>query len=101
MTAIVRDNPTESRFEIVEDDTVAGYAEYTLAGDEMTLTHTVVDDAFSGRGFAKQLAEGALSQARDRDLEVVPECSFIASYVKKNQEWADLVPAGQRAQHGL
>ena len=101
MTATVRDNQTGSRFEVVADDTVAGHAEYTLAGDVMTLTHTEVDDAFAGRGLAKQLAEGALSQARERGLHVIPQCRFIASYLKKNEQWVDLVPADRRAEHGL
>ena len=101
MTATVRDNPAESRFEIVEDGTVAGFAEYTLSGDAMTLTHTEVDDAFAGRGLATQLAEGALAGARERELAVVPECSFVASFVRKNGQWADLVPEDRRAELGL
>lgn len=101
MTATVRDDPTGSRFEILADDTVAGYAEYTLSGGAMTLTHTVVDDAFAGQGLAKTLAEGVLSQARERELAVVPTCSFMASYVKKNEQWLDLVPEDRRADLGL
>lgn len=101
MTATVRDNPTESRFEVLTDDTVAGYAEYTVSDGAMTLTHTVVDDAFAGQGLAKELAEGVLSQARERELSVVPTCSFMASYIGKNQQWADLVPEDRRADVGL
>lgn len=100
MATTVRDNPAASRFEVVEDDTLAGYAEYTLSGNVITLTHTEVDDAFAGRGLAQQLAEGALSQARERELDVIPRCSFIASYVAENKQWADLVPADRRAEHG-
>ena len=98
MTATVRDNPTDSRFEILAEDTVAGYAEYTLSAGAMTLTHTVVDDAFAGQGLAKQLAEGALSEARERELDVIPKCSFMASYMKKNEQWIDLVPEDRRAE---
>ena len=101
MTATVRDNQAESRFEVLEGDTVAGHAEYTLSGGVMTLTHAEVDDAFAGRGLASRLAEGALSQARERGLAVIPRCPFIASYLKKNEQWVDLVPADRRAEHGL
>ena len=97
MTATVRDNPTDSRFEILADDTVAGYAEYAVTDGAMTLTHTVVDDAFAGQGLAKELAEGVLAQARERALAVVPKCSFMASYIKKNEQWVDLVPEDRRA----
>ncbi len=77
MPVSVRDNPAESRFEVYDDDALAGFAEYVLADGQISLTHTVVDDAFEGRGLAKELAEAALGQARERGLAVLPPCRFM------------------------
>jgi len=39
------------------------------------------------------LARGALDSARERGLAVVPSCPFVASYITKHPEYADLVAA--------
>ena len=101
VTATVRDNPTESRFEVFDDDTLAGYAEYLLGEGEMTITHTVVEDAFEGRGLAKELAEAALAQARQRGLAVLPKCPFVSKYIRRNPAWLDLVPEDRRSEFNL
>lgn len=101
VTVSVHDNPAESRFEVYDDDSLAGYAEYLLADREISLTHTVVDDAFEGRGLAKELAQSALAQARERGLAVLPACSFMATYIKRNAELLDLVPEDRRAEFDL
>lgn len=101
VTATVRDLPTESRFEIHDGDTLAGYAEYLLDHGEMTLTHTVVDDDLEGRGLGTQLVAAALSEARERGLHVVPQCPFVTRYVRDHPEWLDLVPEDRRTEFGL
>ena len=57
----------------------------------ITLVHTEVRDEFEGQGHAATLARGALDDARSRGLRVVPSCPYIASYVEKHPEYADLV----------
>jgi predicted GNAT family acetyltransferase len=39
------------------------------------------------------LAETALDDARERGLKVAPRCWFVAAYIEKNPEYADLVAA--------
>ena len=41
-------------------------------GDHITLPHTVVPDAFAGRGYASALAKAALGYARTHGLKVIP-----------------------------
>ncbi|MCM0622440.1 GNAT family N-acetyltransferase [Nocardioides bruguierae] len=85
----------ESRFVALvqegADPAEAGVAEYELDGETMTLTHTVVDPAFGGRGVGSVLAQAAFGHAREAGLSVVPQCSFMAGYVRKHPELADLV----------
>ena len=56
----------------------------------ITFVHTVVPTELSGRGVGSQLAHGALEAARAQRLKVVAECPFIAAYIAKHPEFADL-----------
>lgn len=88
MTAIeVRDNPANSRFEAIVGGEVAGFAEYERADGKVTFSHTVVDPAFGGQGIGGHLAKAALDAAVQDKLTVIPECEFIAGYIKKNPEY--------------
>jgi predicted GNAT family acetyltransferase len=55
------------------------------------MPHTGVEPRFEGRGIGGKLAKYALDTARERDLKVAPWCPFIAAYIRKNPEYADLV----------
>ena len=64
---------------------------HRLRGEVITLVHTEVFAAFSGQGHAAVLARGALDDARARGLTVVPSCPYVASYIGKHPDYADLV----------
>jgi len=89
--ATVVDVPEASRYEIRVGDRPVGSAAYHRRGNRIAFTHTEVDEAHEGRGFAAHLAKGALDDARRQGLEVVPLCPFIASYIKRHPEYEDLV----------
>ncbi|MEO3862981.1 GNAT family N-acetyltransferase [Acrocarpospora sp. B8E8] len=90
--ATVVDNPETHRYEILVEGDVAGFAQYRLRPGKIVFLHTEIDSAFEGQGLGSQLARAALNGARDRALSVVPLCPFIASYIKRHPEYADLVP---------
>ena len=85
------DSPDRHRYELRSGDEVVGLLAYRLGDGVITLVHTEVDPAHSGQGHAATLARGALDDARSRGLRVVPSCSYVASYVDKHAEYADLV----------
>ena len=91
----VRDSPSARRYEVEEDGVVAGYTQYRLDESTSTITfvHTEMDPAFGGRGLASELAAGALDDVRRRGLRVVAECEFIAGYIERHPEYADLLAA--------
>lgn len=87
----VVDNPAQRRFEVRVDGVLAGFADYRRRDDRIIFTHTEVDDAFAGRGVGTSLARGALATVRKRKEKLVPLCPFIASYVRRHDEYSDLV----------
>ena len=86
----VTDNEAAGRFEIEVDGEVAGYAEYTRRPGVVTFTHTVVEDAYEGRGVGSALVRGALDAVRAEGSRVVPVCPFVRSYIERHPEYADL-----------
>jgi uncharacterized protein len=97
----VVDHTEAHRFEVRVDGVVAGYAEYRRRGGSVAFTHTVVDDAFEGRGLGSALARGALDAVRAEGSAVLPFCPFIRSWIQRHPDYADLVPEGRRAEFGL
>ena len=89
--AVVCDNPAVGRYELFVDGELAGLAVYTLSGDTMTIPHTEAQPRYEGRGLGARLAKFALDDARRRGLRVVPRCPFIAAYIERHPEYADLV----------
>jgi hypothetical protein len=86
----VRDNQSECRFELAEDGALA-FAKYLQEGDAIVFTHTIVPEEVEGRGVGGRLVKGALDLVRDRGLAVVPNCSFVRSYIERHPEYRDLV----------
>ncbi len=87
----VADNPPELRYEVWADGRLAGLIRYTLGDGEITLVHTEVDPAFEGRGLGSVLVAGALEDIRRRGLKLHPLCPFVAAYVRRHPEFADLL----------
>lgn len=91
MTAEVHDEPDRSRFVAQVEGRLAGVAAYELAEGLITFTHTVVEDEVEGQGVGSALARTALDAARERGLAVVPRCPFIAGWIDRHPDYADLV----------
>jgi predicted GNAT family acetyltransferase len=88
----VVDNPARSRFELDLGEAVA-VAYYKLEGDVITLLHTEVPEALSGRGIGSRLAQGVFETLRARGLRVVARCPFMAAYAKRHPEYARMLAA--------
>lgn len=77
------------RFDTVVDD-VSAHVEYELAGDVMTLTHTIVPSAIGGRGIASALVKSALDHARGEGWKVVPQCSYADNWMRRHPDYEEL-----------
>jgi predicted GNAT family acetyltransferase len=82
----VIDQPDASRYEIREAGELAGFAEYRLHGDVITFTHTEVDPERGGRGLGSRLIEFAVTDARSRELSIIPRCPFVRDWIAEHPE---------------
>lgn len=98
---VVADNPAASRYELQVDGELAGFAEYRLSGNAMSITHTEIEPAFQGAHLATHLARFSLDDARKRGLDVLPYCPYTSAWIKKHPDYIDLVPQDRRASFGL
>lgn len=87
----LQNNTTAQRFELVATSETLGFAQYKVSGTTVTITHTEIEAAHQGKGYGSILAKLALDQIRANGQTLVPACGFIASYVQKHPEYADLV----------
>lgn len=86
-TTEVRDNPDEGRYELLVDGELAGVAEYRDRENRRIFVHTVVDEAYAGRGLGSRLAKGALDDALARGLRIVPRCPFIRAWLERHPDY--------------
>ncbi|MGP7959453.1 GNAT family N-acetyltransferase [Sanguibacter sp. A247] len=102
MNVTVIDAPDASRYEIAVDGTLAGFVDYRLEGHVIALTHTETLPIFAGQGLAKELITSVLDDVRQRDLAVLPFCSYARATIARDPgRWLDLVPADARERLGL
>lgn len=87
----INDRPELEYYEITVDGTRAGLAAYEIEGNVIAFTHTEVDDAYEGQGLGSRLARYALDDARSRGLKVRPLCPFIKTWIRRHEDYADLV----------
>jgi predicted GNAT family acetyltransferase len=89
-TDVVR-NDERSRYELVVDGQVAGFADFRVEGDVVVLPHTVVDPARRGQGLAAVLVASALDDIDRAGRRVVPACWYVADFIDRNPRYAALV----------
>ena len=86
----VRHNAANNSFEFdVEGGRALAF--YRLADGVMTITHTEVPAALRGRGIGSQMMRGVLESVRALGFKVVPRCPFVADYMNRHPEFADLL----------
>jgi len=57
----------------------------------ISLDHAEVPSALEGRGLGSKLVRATLDQVRSEGLKVVPRCSFVAAFIRRHAEYADLL----------
>ncbi|MFJ9060516.1 GNAT family N-acetyltransferase [Streptomyces sp. NPDC102409] len=87
---IVRNVDARHRYEILVEEVSAGFTAYRDRDGQRVFFHTEIDDAFAGRGLASVLVEQALNHVRSTGKRIVPVCPYVAKFLKKHEEFADI-----------
>jgi predicted GNAT family acetyltransferase len=94
--AVVR-NQERSRYELVIDGEVVGFADYRPAADGLVVfPHTVVDAARRGQGLGAVLVRGALDDVQAWGGTVEPLCWYVAQFIDEHPEYRPLLAGDPR-----
>ncbi|GAA1663971.1 GNAT family N-acetyltransferase [Catellatospora bangladeshensis] len=98
MTIEVTEAPARERFEARDSEAgaVAGFMTYQLSGNIIVFTHTEVFPEFEGKGVGSAIARTVMDDARAKGRTVVPICPFLAGWLEKHPEYADITAPGHR-----
>ena len=83
-------NAASRRFEVNVDGLLCR-CDYRMHGDTMMLVHTEVPPQLEGRGIASQLVRAAFDHARQNGWDVLPVCSYVQAWVRRNPECESLL----------
>ncbi|MGW1509354.1 GNAT family N-acetyltransferase [Streptomyces sp. NPDC002394] len=87
---VVRRVDARHRYEILVGGERAGLTAYRDRDDRRVFFHTEVDEAYAGQGLAGILVEQALADVRASGMRIVPVCPYVAKFLKKHEEFADI-----------
>ena len=87
----VEDNRRELRYELRVGGELAGEIRYRIEPGSVVLVHTEIDPSLEGQGLGAVLVRGALDEIRLRGERIVPSCPFVATYIRRHPEYADLI----------
>jgi predicted GNAT family acetyltransferase len=90
MTPVFRHNKRLHRYELDVDGAIA-FVAYKDLPQAVVFTHTEVPDALSGRGLGTILARQSLESVRADGRAVIAQCPFMARFIQKTPEFADLL----------
>lgn len=82
-------NQAENRFEIQLDGQLAKL-DYMENGDSIVMTHVGVPIEFRGHGIAAIITKAGLDYAKSKSLRVIPMCSYVAAYLRRNPQYIEL-----------
>lgn len=88
--AEVKRNESAGQYEVDLDGETAVLA-YDERNDRLVLTHTEVPTAHEGKGVGGDLIRAAASDARERGVKIVPQCSFARAWFERHPDQSDVL----------
>jgi len=90
---IIQENTDKGgAFKAREEEKRAGVMTYVWAGPgKLIIDHTEVEPSFSGKGVGKSLVESAVEFAREKNVKILPLCTFAKSVFDKTPDFADVL----------
>lgn len=79
---------------LIEQDQGLKIAEMTYRWQDdqhIIADHTWVDDALRGQGVAHLLLDQLVEFAREKNIKIIPQCSYVEVMFRRKKEFADVV----------
>lgn len=61
------------------------------AEDHIIIDHTEVEPEYEGEGIGMELLNKVVAMAREKNIKIVPECSYAAAMFQKTQSIQDVL----------
>ena len=87
---IIFDEEKHSSF-VLDNDKVVGECEYISKDNKWYIVHTGVREEYKGRGLARLLVDKVVLEARNRNIKIVPICSYASHVMVGNKEYQDVL----------
>jgi predicted GNAT family acetyltransferase len=78
-------------YELLVEGQRAGLLVYHVIGSHLSITHTVIEQTYRGRGLSWALVGRALDDIRTKSVTVSNYCLVVSRFVEKNPEYRDLL----------
>lgn len=59
--------------------------------ENITITHTLVDESMAGQGIAGKLVDRVVEQAREDNKKIIPICSYAKVRLEKDDKYKDVI----------
>ncbi len=83
--------PGKQRFELRIGPGQPAVISYRERGDTIVIEHTFVPPALRGKGIAADLTRDVLLEARRLGWKIVPDCSYVETFIQRNPEFRDVL----------
>jgi len=80
--------PERGRYALLDGEKRIGTAAYLDRDGRRIFYHTVVDEAYGGRGLASRLVREALEDSFAEGVAVVPVCPYVRAWLRRHPEIA-------------
>jgi predicted GNAT family acetyltransferase len=90
MDGVIKDNETESRFEMTENGHLV-FADYGKSGNVVKIIHVEAPEAMRGTGAAGRFMLALMEYLRLRKLKAQPVCSYAVTWLERHKEFQDIV----------
>jgi len=75
-----------------QDGQQIGEMHYRVADEnKIVIDHTEVDEEEEGHGIGKKLLAELVTFVREKNIKVVPQCTFAHVTLQRTKEWQDVV----------
>lgn len=83
--------PGKQRFELKDGSGEPATLTYHTRGESIVIDHTFVPPVMRGKGIAATITHDALLEARRLGWKIIPDCSYVETYILRNPEFRDVL----------